>query len=75
MWLFPSVTGKPMDEAPVRAAFRRCLKAAGIERAVRLHDLRHTYASLARQRGWTSWWSPGSSAMPELQSQPICTPI
>jgi integrase len=50
-WLFPSRTGQPMDEAPIRAAFRRCLKAAGILRHLRLHDLRHTYASLALQRG------------------------
>ena len=40
-----------MDEAPIRVAFRRCLQAAGIPRTLRLHDLRHTYASLALQRG------------------------
>jgi integrase len=39
------------DEAPVRAAFRRCLKVAKILRHPRLHDLRHTYASLTLQRG------------------------
>ncbi len=51
-WLFPSLTGQqPMDEAPIRGAFRRCLNAAGILRCLRLHDLRHTYASLALQRG------------------------
>jgi integrase len=50
-WLFPSGTGQPMDEVPFRAAFRRCLKAAGILRHLRPHDLRHTYASLALQRG------------------------
>lgn len=51
-WLFPSLTGQqPMDEAPTRQAFRRTLKAAGILRRLRIHDLRHTYASLALQRG------------------------
>jgi len=50
-WLFPSASGKPMDEAPMRRAFRRSLKAAGILRPLRVHDLRHTYASLALQRG------------------------
>jgi integrase len=51
-WLFPCLTGKqPMDEMPILAAFRRCLRAASILRYIRLHDLRHTYASLALQRG------------------------
>jgi integrase len=50
-WLFPSQTGQPVDEALVRAAFNRCLKAAGILRHFRIHDLRHSYASLALQRG------------------------
>jgi integrase len=51
-WLFPSRTGRqPMDETPIRSAFRRCLPVAGIRREVRIHDLRHTYASLALQRG------------------------
>ncbi len=50
-WLFPNSAGQPMDDAPIRAAFRRILKAAGILRPLRLHDLRHTAASLALQRG------------------------
>ncbi len=50
-WLFPSNTGQPVDEAIVRGAFNRCLKAAGILRHIRLHDLRHSYASLALQHG------------------------
>lgn len=35
----------------MREALRRALRAAGIRRPVRLHDLRHTYASLALHRG------------------------
>ncbi len=50
-WLFPGATGQPTDEALIRAAFRRCLTAAGIQRRLRLHDLRHSYASVALQRG------------------------
>lgn len=50
-WLFPNLTGDPQDGRPVRDALRRCLKAAGIPRRFRLHDLRHTYVALAIQRG------------------------
>jgi integrase len=50
-WLFPSQTGRSQDGCHVRDAFRRILKAVGITRHMRLHDLRHTYASLAIQRG------------------------
>ena len=50
-WLFPGATGQPKDEAPIRQAFHRTLKAAGILRRLRIHDLRHTYASLNLQRG------------------------
>lgn len=51
LWLFPSATGLPQDDGVVRQALLRALKAAGIRRRVRVHDLRHTYASLALQRG------------------------
>ena len=50
-WLFPSATGKPVDEPLIRDAPARALKAAGIRRQLRIHSLRHTYASLALQRG------------------------
>lgn len=50
-WLFPSQTGHCLDGCHVRDGFRRVLKAAGITRRIGLHDLRHTYASLAMQRG------------------------
>lgn len=50
-WLFPSATGTPADEPLIRDALGRVLKAAGIGRKLRVHDLRHGYASLAIQRG------------------------
>jgi integrase len=50
-WLFPSATGKPVDEPLIRDALARALKAAGIRRQLRVHSLRHGYASLALQRG------------------------
>ena len=50
-WLFPSATGGILDDGPVRQAMRRVLRASGIQRHFRLHDLRHSYSSLALQRG------------------------
>ena len=50
-WLFPSAAGTPMDDPIPRKALRRVLRAAGIQRRFRVHGLRHTYASLAIQRG------------------------
>ncbi len=51
LWLFPSDSGVPIEEPVLRNALRRVLKAAEIPRKIRVHDLRHTYASLALQRG------------------------
>jgi len=50
-WLFPSATGTPVDEPRIRKALRRILPLAGIHRRITPHTLRHTYASLALQRG------------------------
>lgn len=50
-WLFPGETGAPREDKCFVPALRRILKAAGILRPLRVHDLRHTYASLALQRG------------------------
>ncbi len=50
-WLFPSSTGAVGDASTIRDALRRILQGAGIARPFRVHDLRHTYASLALQRG------------------------
>ncbi|MFI5338446.1 MAG: tyrosine-type recombinase/integrase [Candidatus Methylomirabilales bacterium] len=50
-WLFPGKTGAPREDKCFVPALRRILKPAGILRPLRVHDLRHTYASLALQRG------------------------
>ncbi len=50
-WVFPSANGGIPHDRPARRALHRVLRMAGISRRVRLHDLRHTYASLALQRG------------------------
>ncbi len=50
-WLFPSASGKPVDDTEPRCALRKIVRAAGIQRRITPHTLRHTYASLALQRG------------------------
>jgi integrase len=42
--------GKPMEENYIRLVFRRILAKAGL-REIRLHDVRHTYASLLLSDG------------------------
>jgi len=49
-WVFPSREGAPLDERNVRHVFTRFLKRAGL-RQIRIHDLRHTFASLLLQQG------------------------
>jgi integrase len=49
-WVFPSLTGTPVEERNVRHVFRRVLERAGL-RHIRIHDLRHTYATLLLQAG------------------------
>jgi len=50
-WLFPSSTGTAVDEPLVRDALTRALKSIEFPRRITPHTLRHTYASLAIQRG------------------------
>jgi len=44
-WLFAQPTGKPVDPRADYTAWQALLKAAGV-RAVRLHDARHTAATI-----------------------------
>ena len=49
--VFPSRTGKPLDDSTlVRKFFRPALKKANLS-VIRFHDLRHTYASLLIEQG------------------------
>jgi integrase len=49
-WVFSSVVGTPLDESNVRKAYSRILERAEL-RHRRIHDLRHTFASLLIQQG------------------------
>ena len=49
-WVFPSPTGGPISTDSVLHMLHRVLKRAGLPK-VRLHDLRHTFATLALQNG------------------------
>ena len=44
------MTGTPVEERNVRHVFKRVLEKAGL-RHIRIHDLRHTYATLLLQAG------------------------
>jgi integrase len=49
-WVFASLDGEILEERNVRTAFTRLLDKAG-RRHIRIHDLRHTFASLLLQQG------------------------
>ena len=81
--MFPSATGRPMDPDNLGRHFRALCDRAGIGR-VRLHDLRHTCASLLLAQNVypaSSWrssatpasrspWTPAySHVLPELQRE------
>ena len=48
--VFPGRGGRPLGTTYVLSRFHDALEAAGLPR-IRLHDLRHTFATLALQRG------------------------
>jgi integrase len=50
IWIFPSLTGTPLEERNIRHVFNRMLEKAAL-RHIRVHDLRHTFASLLLQQG------------------------
>ena len=49
-WVFPSLEGSALDERNVRHVFARMLQTAEL-RQIRIHDCRHTFASLLLQAG------------------------
>ncbi len=49
-YVFPSPSGGPISPDSVRHMLHRVLKRAGLP-AIRFHDLRHTFATLALQNG------------------------
>ena len=49
-WVFPSLEGTALEERNVRHVFQRLLEKAEL-RQVRIHDLRHTYATLLLKAG------------------------
>lgn len=51
-WVFPSSVGTPILPSNVRKAFKAALRRADV-RDVRFHDLRHTFASIAFDRGYS----------------------
>jgi integrase len=48
--IFTTALGTPLHPRNLTRSFKRLTAAAGL-REIRIHDLRHTYASLALQRG------------------------
>src|SRR5262245_36926861 len=51
LWVFCNTVGTPLDSNNVRQRiFYQAVKITGI-RKIRIHDLRHTYASLLLQNG------------------------
>lgn len=48
--MFTTSLGTPITPSNLMRAFRQLIKIAAVRR-IRIHDLRHTYVSLARKRG------------------------
>jgi integrase len=49
-WVFANKRGEIFIRVPFENALNQCLKAAGLRR-IRIHDLRHTYATIRLLRG------------------------
>ena len=49
--VFPNEWGKPLDPSRVNRALKKSIIESGIGRHIRVHDLRHTAASLALLKG------------------------
>jgi integrase len=74
-FIFLNSDGKPMDMQNFRErVYNRCCDAAKIRRR-RLHDTRHTYASLLLMGGESLKYSATNSAIAAFNRQRTCTPI
>ena len=49
-WVFANKKGDIFNRVPFENALKRCLAAAGLHR-IRIHDMRHTYATIRFLRG------------------------
>ena len=50
-WLFEGLNGKPYSAVSLRQVFKRSLIKAGVLRELRLHDLRHSFATHLLESG------------------------
>ena len=74
-YMFPSpVTGKMYGPDCIGRLHKTLLKKAGITENIPFHGLRHTFATLAIQQGWTSKRCPASWAITARGSRWTPTP-
>lgn len=50
-YIFANRKGKILDRETYKNALNRCLQSAGLPQHIRIHDLRHTYATIRLLRG------------------------
>ena len=70
-WVFPSLDGTALEERNVRHVFTRMLEKAEL-RKIRIHDLRHSYASLLLQAGAPDHLRGPAARAPRRINDPGC---
>ena len=65
--MFTNEIGRPLNPPTVSAAFKRAVKSSGLP-PLTLHGLRHTFATISLDRGWTCSTSPRCWATPPPRS-------